>query len=217
VSNRQAIKQKNEKIKRRYLEYKTEAEGFSKQSILALEKALWKYDDCTWFEDYAKFNNQTAQKFKKYLSTKINEQSKQMLGLRSQYHHLRHIKDFFTWLSGQPGYKSRIKLSDVMYLQLSKKDRQQATSSGLPSYPTLEQVKALCSFTIENEIDNRDRALIAFTSLTGIRDQALVTLRVGCFDKQSGMLKQLPSRGVQTKFNKEIFTTMLKIDDDLYN
>ena len=216
MSTVQQIKQKNEKIKRRYLEFKAEADGFSSKSILALEKALWKFDDCTLSQDYAKFNKQTALNFKKYLTNHKNEKSKKILSLRSQYHHLRFIKDFFTWLSGEPGYKSRINHSDIMYLQLSKKDRQQATSPGLPKMPTLEQVKSLCSFPVNNEIDRRDRAMIAFLALSGVRDQAFVTLNIGSFDLNNNEVNQLPKFGVQTKYNKDIYTTVMKIDNELY-
>jgi len=150
------IKLKNERIKRKYLHWMKEAEGFSNKSIDSIEKGLWKYEEATNNEDYASFNDKKAEHFKKYLKTNINRRSKQTLGLTSQYHHLRHVKNFFTWLSGQPGYKSRVSANNIMYLQLSKKERRQATSSNEPKYPTLPQIKALCSFEVKSEIDKRD-------------------------------------------------------------
>lgn len=206
------IKDKNERIKRKYLNWLTGAQGFSEKSITSVEKAIWKYEEFSNEADYAEFNHKTAELFKKFLMTHKNQKSKKALSVRSQYHLLRHVRNFFTWLSGQIGYKSRISSYDVQYLQLSKKDRKIATSASLPKYPTLEQIKQLCSFPVNNEIDQRDRALIAFTALTGMRDQAIVTLPIGCFDPDKMMVSQLPTKGVQTKFSKEIYTTLFNID-----
>lgn len=208
-------KDKNERIKRRYLNWLEGAGGFSEKSITAIEKALWKYEEFNRDADYSMFNHKIAEQFKKYLATNKNKLSNKTLSLRSQYHVLRHVRNFLTWLSGQSGYKSRISTYDVQYLQLSKKDRRVATSASLPKYPTLEQIKQLCSFPVQNELDERDRALIAFTALTGMRDQAIVTLPLGCFDQEKMLVEQLPTRGVQTKFNKNIYTTIFKVDEML--
>ena len=216
MSKLSETKQKNEKVKRRYFDYKRGPDGFSDKSILAVEKAIWKYEEFSKEEDFALFSNKKADQFKKYLATKINKKSGKLLGLKSQYHHLRHLREFFLWLSTQPGYKSRIGVNEAMYLQLSKKERQMATAPSEPKYPTLAQIQKMCSFPVINEIDQRDRALIAFTAITGIRDQAVVTLRIGCYDPESRLIKQLPSMGVETKFSKEIYTTLLSIDTELY-
>jgi site-specific recombinase XerC len=130
------------------------------------------------------FSNKKADQFKKYLAAKINNKSGKLLGLKSQNHHLRQHREFYLWLSTQPGYKSRIGVNEAMYLQLSKKERQMATAPSEPKYPTLSLIKNMCSFPITNEIDQRDRALIAFTAITGIRDKAVVTLRLGCYDQK---------------------------------
>ncbi len=205
----------NEKIKRKYFEWLRGAEGFSDKSIIAVEKAIWKYEEFVDNADYRRFNAKTADQFKKYLATHKNERSNIILSLLSQYHVLRHVNAFFTWLSGQVGYKSRISLHDVTYLRLSKCDSRKATSPSMSAYPTLEYIKKLCSFPIHNDIDQRDRALIAFTALSGMRDQAVVTLPLGCFKPDSLQVHQDPNLGVQTKFSKTIFTTLFKFDKEL--
>lgn len=209
------IKQKNERVKRAYFRYMLGPGGFSDQSINVIEKAMWQYEEFTNQADYATYSSRVAEDFKKYLKEHVNKKSKQPLGLKSQYHCLRHIKKFFVWLAGQPGYKSRISFSDVEYLRLNKKESRMATAAALPEYPTLEQVQKLCSFPVEDEIDRRDRALIAFTAITGMRDRAVVTLPIGCYDPINNLVSQLPEKGVQTKFSKEIYTTICKVDDTL--
>jgi integrase len=215
MSKQHEIRQKNELVKRKYLEWYRGAEGMSELTIRAVEKAIAKYEDATDFDDFALYSGKKAEIFKKYLATNPGRLSGMPLNLRSRYAYLRHTRNFFAWLAGQAGYKSKIKLSDVQFLQLSKNERKQAIAPAEPRYPTLEQIKTLCEFPIRSEIDQRDRALIAFTTLTGMRDRAIVTLRLGCYDPGERLVKQLPSMGVATKFSKDIYTTLLAIDDDL--
>jgi hypothetical protein len=48
----------------------------------------------------------------------------------------------------------------------------------------LEYVRRLVdSIVVSNEIDQRDRAMISFTLLSGMRDQAIASLPLGCFDE----------------------------------
>jgi len=215
MSKQREVRQKNELIKRKYLEWYRGAEGMSELTIRAVEKALEKYEDCTQYEDYAYYKGKKAETFKRYLATNPGKKSEVPLNLKSRYAVLRHVRNFFAWLSSQPGYKSKISVSDVQFLQLSKNERKQALSSSEPKYPSIEQIKAMCSFPVNNEVDKRDRALIAFTALTGMRDRAIVTLRLGCYDPVERLVKQLPSMGVETKFRKDIYTTLLALDVDL--
>ncbi len=208
-------KQKNEKIKRQYLRLMQDGKGFSSKSIDAIEKALWKYEEFSYQEDYGLFSSKKASQFKQFLKTNVNEKSEKALGITSQYHHLRHVKRFFVWLSSQAGYKSKVSADDAMYLDLSQKEKRQAISTKPQKYPTLEQVKTLCNFEVKTELDQRDRALIAFTALTGMRDQAIVTLPIGCFDILNLSVDQNPNLGVETKFSKLITTTLFKIDKKL--
>ncbi len=203
-------------MKRKYFDWYRGAEGMSELTIRAVEKAIEKYEDSTQSEDFALYNDKKAELFKRYMATTPGKQSGSPLNLRSRYALLRHVRNFFAWLSGQPGYKSRVHPSDIQYLQLSKNERKQAIAPGDPHYPTLEQIKAMCSFPVVSEVDMRDRALIAFTALTGMRDRAIVTLRFGCYDPDEKLIKQLPSMGVETKFRKDIYTTLLAFDNELF-
>lgn len=129
---------------------------------------------------------------------------------------LRFLKKFFQWLQVQPGYKSKIKLSDIEYLKLTEKEERVAHQSTPRKYPLLEYVQNLIkSIQGQTEIDMRDRALISFTLLSGGRDSAIVSLSMGCFDEQSKIVYQDPKRGVKTKFNKYVETTLFGFDKEL--
>lgn len=205
-------KAKNEKIKRRYFKWSRDAEGYAPATIESIEKALWDYEAFSSDDDYANFNDKTAQNFKRWLSEK-RLQSGEIISLSTQYDRLRHLKKFFTWLSGQVGYKSKIDPYDSNYLRLDKKLAKIATAPKVEDYPTLEYVKKLCdSIEVKGEIDLRDRALIAFTLLSGMRDKAIITLPLGCFNPDTYEVGQYPAKGVQTKFSKTIISVLFQFD-----
>lgn len=207
------VKVKNEKIKREYFQFLENGKGFSKSSVGSVEQAIWRYEEFTEGADYAAFNNGTARDFKKWLAAERNGRS---LSLASQYHQLRFLKDFFTWLATRPGYKSRIDHSDVQYLTLDKKQRRIAISSRRKEYPSLEFVVSLCNgMEVITEVDRRDRAIIAFAMLSGMRDDAIASLPIGCFDPEKLIADQDPAKGVRSKFAKHIFTTLFRFDESL--
>ncbi len=132
------------------------------------------------------------------------------------YHHLRHLKSFLTWLSDQPRYKSRVKPDAISYLTLDKKKVKEITASKPVNSPSLEYVRKLTdSIDIKTEIDRRDRAMIAFLLQSGMRDKAVITLPLGCFDPITFKIEQSPKYGVDVKFGKPVISRLLNFDDKL--
>ena len=208
-------KAKNEKIKRKYFTWLKGGKGYSKLTIESIEKAIWDYEEFTKEADYKDFTSKTAEGFVNWLAKRNNKRSKQPLSLATQYHILRHLKDFFSYLSGQPGYK-KISIYDIQYFRLDKNKSRIAISPKLQEYPSVDYIEKMCtSIKINNDIDRRDRALIAFALLSGMRDGAIVSLPLECFDPETLTVYQLPEKGVRTKFSKTIITTLFKFDDRL--
>ena len=130
--------------------------------------------------------------------------------------YLRHLRKFFTWLVREPGYKSRIKPNAIDYLKITEREERMASQSVPRNYPSLEYVRQLVdSIVIRNEIDLRDRALISFTLLTGMRDRAIASLPLRCFDDENLVIIQNPRQGVETKFVKLIPTTLFRFDEKM--
>jgi integrase len=205
---------KNERVKRRYFRWLKEAKGLADASIYSIEKAIWVYEDFVNYEDYGQFNNRKATAFKKWL------EERRFRGKptsdATQYHILRNLKGFFTWLSGQAGYKSKVSYDNISYLSLEKKKVRGAISPKKVKYPSLDYVKQLASsIEIKTEIDRRDRALIAFLLLSGMRDKAVATLPLGCFDRDKLEVHQYSSEGVETKFGKSFVSYLFRFDDML--
>jgi integrase len=72
--------------------------------------------------------------------------------------------------------------------------------------PTLEQIEhVIRTMPGGTEIERRDRALVAFTIMTGARDGAIASLKLKHLDIDQGRL-DWDARQVNTKFSKS-FTT----------
>ena len=205
---------KNERVKRRFFTWLKEAEGLCDSTINGIDKAILLYEDFTKQSDFTSFNSTRATAFKKWL-TKRKSKGKQ-ISVTTLHSYLRYLSRFFSWLSWRPGYKSKITPDVVSYLRMSEKEERIATQYIPRQYPPLEYVVKLAnSIEISSEIDLRDRALISFTLLSGMRDKAIVTLPLGCLDEEKLTISQDPRQGVQTKFSKYIPSTIFRFDEKL--
>ena len=128
---------------------------------------------------------------------------------------LAHLKRFFQWLADKPGYKSRLQYSDAEYFNLSEKDTRVATARRERAAPTLEQVKhAIALMPGITDIERRDRALMAFTLMTGARDSALASMKLKHVDLAAGSVFQ-DAREVQTKFSKSFTTYFFPVGSEV--
>ena len=106
----------------------------------------------------------------------------------------------------EPGYKSRIQYSDAEYFNLSDKDTRVATAHRERRAPTAGAGEAVIeTMPSGNEIERRNRALVAFTLFTGARDSAIASLKLKHLDLREGCVYQ-DAREVKTKFSKTITT-----------
>jgi len=120
-------------------------------------------------------------------------------------------------LAWQPGFKSKLHIPDIDYFSPSNRDLASAKAGKLRDFPSVDQVRAVVvAMPVETVIDRRNRAVIAFVMLTGIRDRALVSLCLRHVDltKSPPLVRQEPDR-VQTKFAKAINTYFFPLGDDL--
>ena len=143
----------------------------------------------------------------------MNTRTKDRLSKATLYSTLNALKRFFIWLAGQPGYKSKISYSDADYFNLSAKETRIAKAHRDARVPTLEQIRhVIQTMPASTGIERRDRALIAFTILTGARDGAIASLKLKHIDIDQGRVDQ-DAREVKTKFSKSFATWFFPVGE----
>lgn len=205
----------NERIKRRYFAYLQEAKRQSEPTVDAVAKALARFEIDTRFRDFKAFHVEQAIAFKKHLADQNNQVTGEKLSKATLYATLAHLKRFFQWLAGQPCYKSRIRYCDAEYFNLSDKDTRIATARREKAFPTLEQIKHVIGLMPgASEIERRNRAVLAFTLLTGARDSAIASMRLKHVDLTAGTVYQ-DAREVRTKFSKSFTTYFFPVGEQI--
>ncbi len=204
----------NERIKRRYFSYLKEARRQSEASVDAVAAALARFERYSRHRDFRSFHHQQAVAFKQWLVQQRNEATRRPLSKATLYATLSHLKRFFQWLAGQPGYKSRFSYSDADYFNVSEKDARIATTRRSRRIPTVEQVRhVITQMPAGTEIERRNRAVVAFTLLTGARDSAVASAKLKHLDLVNGCFYQ-DAREVKTKYSKTFITTFFPVGDD---
>jgi integrase len=203
----------NERVKRRYFLYLREAKRQSEASVDAAAKALARFEELTLYRDFKAFNIEQVVAFKRRLAESTD--NRRRLSKATLYTTFAHLKRFFTWLTEQPGYRSRLRYGDAEYFNLSEKDTRVATARRERPHPTLDQVKhVIANMPTESDVDRRNRALIALTLLTAARDSAIASLKLKHVDLTAGSIYQ-DAREVKTKYSKSFTTFFLPVGEDI--
>lgn len=201
--------EKNERIKRRFIEYRKFARQLSEQTLDRELAALERFDAWNGRKDFARFHIEWAMGFRAHL-----EQAKTKAGKPLSKSTTRAImatlREFTLWLSQQDGFRSRIKTADADYFNLSRRDEAEARAAPTRPAPSIKQAKRALSLMLENTPrELRDKAIFALLCLTGIRVAALISLRIKHVDLDEKSVTQNP-REVATKFGNEIDTFFAK-------
>ena len=205
----------NERIKRQYFVFLKEAKRHSEATVDAVAKALARFEVT---HQVSRFQS-VPQRAGRRLQEAPGGAKQQETGRETEQGDLaRHAGEPETVLSmagGQPGYKSRLKYSDAEYFNLSEKDTRIATARREKKFPTLEQVKHVIGAMPSNsEIEQRDRAVVAFTLLTGARDSAIASMKLKHVDLAANCVYQ-DAREVNTKASKTFTTFFFPVGDEI--
>jgi integrase len=205
----------NERIKRKYFAFLKEAKQHSEPTVDAAAKALNRFEVYTKFRDFKTFHFEQAIAFKRHLAEQKGQQSGKKLSKATLHTTVTQLKRFFQWLAREPGYKSRIQYYDAEYFNLSDKDTRIATAKREQKVPTMEQIKHVIStMPTGTEIERRNRALVAFSLLTGARDSATASMKLKHIDLIAGCVNQ-DAREVNTKFSKTFNTFFFPVGEEI--
>jgi integrase len=203
----------NERVKRDYFQFLREAHGRDEATIDGAAKALVRFEDSTGRKPFKRFHREQAVAFKKRLAASANARTGERLSKSTMLATMRELRAFFLWLAREPGFKSCIAYADADYFNLPDKDIAVARARRERPVPTIEQVRhVIAVMPAGTALERRDRALIAFTLLTGARAGALASFRLGNVDMGGGYVDQ-DARMVRTKAAKSFRTFFLPIDD----
>lgn len=196
----------NERIKRRYFVYMKEAGRQSEDSVDNAAAAIARFEAYSGWRDFKLFHIDHAVAFKRDLARQPGQIGGKPLSKATLNAILSHLKRFFFWLADQEGFRGRIKYSEAEYFNLTEKEARIATAKRPRPAPTFEQLHhALGAMPAATELQRRDRAVFAFTMLTGARDSATASLKLKHIDMVNLAVFQ-DAREVKTKFSKT-FTT----------
>jgi len=103
----------------------------------------------------------------------------------------------------------------IKALRLPKRDRTAARSTKRKDFSTLEQItQTIAAMPKASAIERRNRALIAFTLLSGARDGAIISMRLKHVDTVKKEVLQDPNE-VNTKAGKEIHTWFFPVGEPI--
>jgi len=197
--------EQNERIKRRFMEYRKHARQLSEKSLDKELAALERFDVWNGRKDFARFHIEWPMGFRAHLEQARGANGKP-LGKSTARAIMATLREFTLWLSQQDGYRTRIKPGDADYFRLSRRDEAEARAApGRPAPSVRQARRALAMMSAANPRDFRDRAVVALLCLTGIRVSALVSLRIKHVDLAEKSVTQNP-REVATKFGKRMET-----------
>ena len=206
---------KNDRLKRDYLIWLREAKQRSAATVDQVRHAIDRYEAYTRFKGFHTFNREQAIGFKHALLATDAQRSRKRISLSTVHHILQSNRDFLAWLHNRPGFRRAISLHDIAFLNLSKGEERQAHTSAPKDCPSVEEFqRAIMAMPGTSEIERRDRAVMALLLLTGMRDAALIGLKLRDVDMGSRYIFQDP-RHAHTKFRKPIHTFLLPIGDEL--
>jgi integrase/recombinase XerD len=158
---------------------------------------------------------QQAIGFKNRLSEHISPRTGERLSRGTVFSTLNALRGFFQWLSTQPGYRSHLTAADAEYFALSDKEARIAKAIAERPVPTIDQIRhVLQTMPAGTDIEMRNRAVVAFTLLTGARDGAIASLKLKHVDVVQSKVVQ-DAREVRTKFSKTFTTWFFPVGEEV--
>jgi integrase len=200
----------NERVKRDYAFFLEAANGKQDGTIDAALRAIERFEISTNRKPFRKFNVEQARSFRARLGEEIGAGGKP-LSVATIASTLKHLRNFFLWLSREPGFRAALNANDANYFTPSEQDIRVAAARREKHVATLEEIKhVLVLMPIETAIERRNRALIAFAILTGARDGALASFRLKHVDLKAQTVFQ-DAREVRTKSRKTFVSTFFPV------
>jgi integrase/recombinase XerD len=203
----------NERVKRDYAFFLQAASGKQDATIDAALRAIERFETSTGRKPFGKFHVEQARSFRAGLVEQTGRNG-HPLSAATITTTLKHLRNFFLWLSREPGFRSKLSANDANYFTPSDQDRRIAGARREGPVPSLEEVmRVLRAMPNKTAIEKRNRAVIAFAILTGARDGALASFRLKHINLTAGTVFQ-DGREVNTKRRKTYVTHFFPVGQE---
>ena len=200
----------NERVKRDYAFFLEAVNGKQSGTIDAALRAIERFELSTNRKPFRKFSVEQARSFRARLGEETGASGKP-LSAATIASTLKHLRNFFLWLSREPGFRAALNANDANYFTPSEQDLRVATARREKHVATLDEIKhVLALMPAETTIERRNRALIAFAILSGARDGALASFRLKHVDMKAQTVFQ-DAREVRTKARKTFVSTFFPV------
>lgn len=203
----------NERLRHAYIEHLRDARKYSDKTIDAAMRHLSELERFTSGKDFGGLTKSQAKGFAEHLHQRPSKAGAATLSDSSIVHTLSDLKAFFDWLT-------TIKNRKVDPEALARLTPSRRVLMGLKSQPdkvppTPDQIRQmLAAMSDQTVTDRRDRALVAFIYLTGMRVGAVISLRCKHVKLAERQVVQ-NAREVNTKFGKNMLTSWFPVGEDI--
>jgi integrase len=206
---------RNDRAKRDYLVWLKEAKQRSPATVDQARHAIDRLESYTGYKEFSTFNKEQAIAFKANLLASKDGRTGKPISMATAHHVLKAVQDFMAWLHGQKPFRRRIPLADIAYLNLTTGEERQARTTAPRPYASVEEFRqAIFAMPTGSELERRDQTVMALLLATGMRDAALVGLKLRHIAIERGRVFQDP-RDLKTKFRKAIETVFYPVGDDV--
>ncbi len=191
----------NEKMKRAYALFLEAADGKQSSTADAALRAIERFEKSTGLAPFKKFHIEQARSFRLDLSEETGPSGKS-LSASTMVSTLKHVHRFILWLSREPGYRAAINANDAAYFTPSNQDKRIAAARREKPVASVDDIsRVLSAMPCKTDIEQRNRALVAFALVSGARDGALASFRLKHIDIEAKTVFQ-DGRDVRTKARK---------------
>ncbi len=203
---------KNERVKYNYKMYLNKAMQRDVKTVMAVLKHLHEYEEINMYADFSILNENIIHS---YVDALINKD----LSLSYIDHNLKTLRDFYSWLERQKGYKSKINYNHLAYFNLTKNQRKEARALAYQQSYKLEDIyRTIRSMPIGTLIERRDRAMISLQCLCGLRVSELRMVKIKNLiynDDCNGWMVYVNPRDMNVKFAKTRHAFFMPFDEDI--
>lgn len=193
----------------RYQIYILEGKGLDDKTVDAKLRHIWEFARLTADVDFRRVDVDLIVRYKASFQTPDKFGKKRSAS--TIVHAFSDVCGFFKWLRKQAEY-SQIPEELLDYFSPPRHLSKIANAPVQKAYPTHEEVvTVVTTMPTDTFLQRRNRALVAFVYLTGVRVAALITLRLKHVDCEGRLVHQHAAEDVATKNSKTMLTAWFPV------